>query len=112
MVGDTRHNILSTTSLTQSGWTFTQKNGCAMLVCEDTGLHSHEVVMFAGCPWVRLHPHARIDGKHESVDLSCSADSEGPVCRKLPRLSSNYSIGIKDTPHIILVVLNILGKEP
>ena len=27
LVGDARHNILSTTSLTQSGWTFTQKNG-------------------------------------------------------------------------------------
>ena len=80
LVGDTRYNILSTTSLTQSGWTFTQKNGSAMLVHEDTGLHSHEVVMFAGCPWVRLHPHAGIDSKHDSVDLSCSVDGEGPVC--------------------------------
>ena len=79
LVGDTRHNILSTTSLTQSGWTFIQKNGSAMLVHEDTGLHSNEVVMFAGCPWVRLHPHAGVDVRHDSIDLSCSVHGEGPV---------------------------------
>ena len=51
-----------------------------MLVHEETGLHSHEVVMFAGSPWIRLHPHAGIDSKHDLVDLSCSVDGEGPVC--------------------------------
>ena len=71
--------FLSTTSLTQSGWTFIQKNGSAMLVHEDTGLRSNEVVMFAGCPWVRLHPHAGVDVRHDSIDLSCSVHGEGPV---------------------------------
>ena len=80
LVGDTRHNILSTTSLTQSGWTFSQRKGLVSLMHEGTGMFAHEVVTFAGCPWIRLHPHAGIDKKHGFVDLSCAVESAGPVC--------------------------------
>ena len=80
LVGDTRHNILSTTSLAQSGWTFMQGKDNVRLVHEETGQVAHEICMFAGCPWIRLHPHSGIDVKHGEIDLSHDLKSDGPCC--------------------------------
>ena len=70
LVGETRHNILSTTTLCKSGWIFKQDVHGAALVHESSGLHAHEVTIFAGCPWVRLHPHSGLDTRHDEWTLS------------------------------------------
>ena len=70
LVGETRHNILSTTTLCKSGWSFSQGVDGAWLVHDASGFHAHEVTIFAGCPWVRLHPHAGLDTKHDEWTLS------------------------------------------
>ena len=80
LIGDTRRNILSTTSLTQSGWSFLQQGGRAVLTHDKSGCIAHEIVNFAGCPWVRLRPHSGLDRLHEEVDLSCAVEKEGSVC--------------------------------
>ena len=80
LVGDTRHNILSTTSLAQSGWTFMQGKDSVRLVHDETGQVAHEICMFAGCPWIRLHPHSGIDVKHSEIDLSHDLQTGGPCC--------------------------------
>ena len=69
LVGETRHNILSTTTLCRSGWIFKQDVHGAALVHESSGLHAHEVTIFAGCPWVRLHPHSGLDTRHDEWTL-------------------------------------------
>ena len=56
MVGNTNHNILSTTSLCQSGWSFSQWSDGAELRHVDSGLKVDSVVMHSGCPWVRMTP--------------------------------------------------------
>ena len=70
LVGETRHNILSTTTLCKSGWSFSQGVDGAWLVHDASGFYAHEVTIFAGCPWVRLHPHAGLDTKHDEWTLS------------------------------------------
>ena len=70
LVGETRHNILSTTTLCKLGWSFSQGVDGAWLVHDASGFHAHEVTIFAGCPWVRLHPHAGLDTKHDEWTLS------------------------------------------
>ena len=80
LVGETRHNILSTTALSQTGWTFSQKDGVAKLFHEKSGFQACEVVSFAGCPWVRLHPHSGLDRQHEEVKLSEEVSDFGNVC--------------------------------
>ena len=70
LVGETRHNILSTTTLCKSGWSFSQGVDGAWLVHDASGFHAHEVTIFAGCPWVRLHPHAGLDTRHDEWTLS------------------------------------------
>ena len=56
LVGSTRHNILSTTVLSRSGWTFQQSPSGSRLWHEDSGFEAAEVIDFCGCPWVKLHP--------------------------------------------------------
>ncbi|MCV6576782.1 MAG: hypothetical protein OIF58_13710, partial [Cohaesibacter sp.] len=56
MVGGTHHNILSTTALCRSGWTFTQWSDGAELRHDASGNVMGEVVMHTGCPWVRMYP--------------------------------------------------------
>ena len=70
LVGETRHNILSTTTLCKAGWSFSQGVDGAWLVHDASGFHAHEVTIFAGCPWVRLHPHAGLDTRHDEWTLS------------------------------------------
>lgn len=60
----------TTTALCKSGWIFKQDSSGASFVNESSGLHAHEVTIFAGCPWVRLHPHAGLDTQHEEWTLS------------------------------------------
>ena len=79
LIGETKHNILSTTSLSQSGWIFSQKDGQACLVHEASGARAKEVVSFSGCPWVRLHPHSGIDTCHEELPFASTLHESGPL---------------------------------
>ena len=56
LVGSIRHNILSITSLADSGWRFTQGPKGFDLFHEKLGMHCLDVAYFANCPWVRLYP--------------------------------------------------------
>ena len=80
LVGDTRHNILSTTSLAQSGWQFKHGRDGVSLTHEDSGDMACELAVFAGCPWIRLHPHSGLDHAHEEFDLSREDRSSGVFC--------------------------------
>ena len=79
LIGETKHNILSTTSLSQSGWIFSQKDGQACLIHEASGSRAKEVVSFSGCPWVRLHPHSGIDTCHEELPFASTLHESGPI---------------------------------
>ena len=70
LVGETRHSILSATTLCKSGWIFKQDVNGASLIHESSGLHAHEVTIFAGCPWIRLHPHSGLDTRHDEWTLA------------------------------------------
>ena len=54
MVGNTNHNILSTTALCRSGWQFSQWEGGAELKHSESGEVINEIVEHAGCPWIRM----------------------------------------------------------
>ena len=70
LVGDTRHNILSTTVLARSGWTFQQDSSGARLWNESTGVEAADVIVFSGCPWMKLHPDEQgVDSVGLSVDI-------------------------------------------
>ena len=56
MVGNTNHNILSTTALCRSGWQFSQWDGGAELKHSGSGGIVSEIVEHAGCPWLRMSP--------------------------------------------------------
>ena len=56
MVGNTNHNILSTTALCRSGWQFSQWEGGAELKHSESGEVINEIVEHAGCPWIRMSP--------------------------------------------------------
>ena len=58
MVGNTQHNILSTTALCRSGWTFSQWSDGAELKHDASGQVISGIVQHSGCPWVRLQPEA------------------------------------------------------
>ena len=58
MVGSTQHNILSTTALGRSGWSFSQWSGGAELKHDATGHVLSGIVQNSGCPWVKLQPQA------------------------------------------------------
>ena len=79
LIGETKHNILSTTSLSQSGWIFSQRDGQACLVHEASGARAKEVVSFSGCAWVRLHPHSGIDTCHEELSFAATLHESGPL---------------------------------
>ena len=56
MVGNTNHNILSTTALCRSGWQFSQWEGGAELKHCESGSVLAEIVEHSGCPWIRMMP--------------------------------------------------------
>ena len=72
LVGSIKHNILSITSLADSGWRFTQGPKGFDLFHEELGLHCLEVAYFANCPWVRLHPDTCQSSANRS-DLTMSS---------------------------------------
>ena len=71
-MGSIKHNILSITSLADSGWRFTQGPKGFDLFHEDLGLHCLEVAYFANCPWVRFHPDTCQSSAYRS-DLTMSS---------------------------------------
>ena len=84
LVGSIRHNILSITSLADSGWRFTQGPKGFDLFHEKRGMHCLDVAYFANCPWVRLHPDVGSSSAYRSDltvrnthDLSVAAVSGG-----------------------------------
>ena len=84
LVGSIRHNILSITSLADSGWRFTQVPKAFDLFHEKLGMHCLDVAYFANCPWVRLYPDVGSSSAYRSDltvsnthDLSVAAVSGG-----------------------------------
>ena len=71
LVGSIRHNILSITSLADSGWRFTQDPKGFDLFHEKVGMHCLDVAYFANCPWVRLYPDVGSSSAYRS-DLTVS----------------------------------------
>ena len=71
LVGSIRHNILSITSLADSGWRFTQGPKGFDLFHERLGMHCLDVAYFANCPWVRLYPDVGSSSAYKS-DLTVS----------------------------------------
>ena len=71
LVGSIRHNILSITSLADSGWRFTQGPKGFDLFHERLGMHCLDVAYFANCPWVRLYPDVGSSSAYRS-DLTVS----------------------------------------
>ena len=80
LVGDTRHNILSTTVLARSGWTFQQDSSGARLWNESTGLEAADVIVFSGCPWMKLYPEENVSKSGaDSVGLSVDVPEKGLI---------------------------------
>ena len=53
-IGQTAHNIISTTPLMKKGWTFVQSNSGSFLVHEPTKTFIGEVLYWGSCPWIRV----------------------------------------------------------
>ncbi|CAE7669829.1 unnamed protein product [Symbiodinium sp. CCMP2592] len=54
-IGDTNHNIISTTMLCHRGWTFSQSRE-GIHLASASGACAKEIVLFCNVPWVRLRP--------------------------------------------------------
>ena len=78
LVGSIRHNILSITSLADSGWRFTQGPKGFDLFHEKLGMHCLDVAYFANCPWVRLYPDVGSSSAYRS-DLTVSGTHDFSV---------------------------------
>ena len=74
LVGSIRHNILSITSLADSGWRFTQGPKGFDLFHEKLGLHCLDVAYFANCPWVRLYPDVGSSAGKSDLTVSDTRD--------------------------------------
>ena len=79
MVGNTQHNILSTTALCKSGWTFSQWSGGAELKHDATGHVISGIVQHSGCPWVKLQPEAWDSVKSVRFDEGSLGQDSGCV---------------------------------
>ena len=98
LVGDTRHNILSTTVLARSGWTFQQDSTGVRLWNEPTGFEAADVIEFGGCPWVKLHPDEDVGKKSlDSVRLSVDVPEKGLV-QPLSKAARNELEGASHNP--------------
>ena len=58
-VGQTAHNIISTTQLMKKGWTFVQSNSGSFLIHEPTKTFIGEVLYWGSCPWIRVSSDAK-----------------------------------------------------
>ena len=63
LAGNIQRNILSTTLLCESGWTFHQEPHSFSLV-HRSGVSLVDTCYFAGCPWFRLRPTQNSDSMH------------------------------------------------
>ena len=88
MVGGTHHNILSTTALCRSGWTFTQWGDGAELKHDASGNLMLEVVMHSGCPWVRMYPVTSVS----QVDSPAVDESFGSRVEKVVRFEHDVDL--------------------
>ena len=70
MVGNTNHNILSTTALCRSGWQFSQWDGGAELRHSATGDVLSEIIEHSGCPWVRMLPSSSVESSFDEPNMS------------------------------------------
>ena len=79
-VGDTNHNIISTTMLCFRSWSFSQ-NCAGIALATSAGLTAKEVTLFGDVPWLRLKPLLKPShGSSNEVELSLSSISaEGGV---------------------------------
>ena len=76
MVGNTNHNILSTTALCRSGWQFSQWEGGAELKHPESGEVINEIVEHAGCPWIRMSP---VPSTHEVSNVEPNVNKKSGV---------------------------------
>ena len=60
-VGQTAHNIISTTQLMKKGWTFVQSNSGSFLIHEPTKTFIGEVLYWGSCPWIRVSSDAPME---------------------------------------------------
>ena len=67
LVGNIQHNIISTNSLCQSGWEFSQGKDWFDVSNKISGERVSEIGYFAGCPWMKVYP---INDSHESSESS------------------------------------------
>ena len=58
-VGQTAHNIISTSQLMKKGWTFVQSNSGSFLIHEPTKIFIGEVLYWGSCPWIRVSSDAK-----------------------------------------------------
>ena len=69
-IGQTAHNIISTTQLMKKGWTFVQSNSGSFLVHEPTKTFIGEVLYWGSCPWIRVAS----DGQQAGVPKTRALD--------------------------------------
>ena len=79
-VGETQHNILSTTMLCFRGWTFAQDRDGLTLQAPG-GSIATEVTLFGNVPWLRLRPGKKEAGAVDSGSLSLTSVVVSPVTK-------------------------------
>ena len=79
-VGETQHNILSTTMLCIRGWTFAQDRDGLTLQAPG-GSIATEVTLFGNVPWLRLRPGKKEAGAVDSGSLSLTSVVVSPVTK-------------------------------
>ena len=83
-VGDTQHNILSTTMLCFRGWTFSQdRDGLTLLT--PGGQFAPEVTLYGNVPWLRLRPGKRCGGPvlDSGSPVSSGVTTVSPITRSV-----------------------------
>ena len=75
LVGDIRHNILSTTTLCKLGWEFCQRPDGFHVRDLKSGAVMSDTAYFAGCFWVHLRPEGGVKGNKKVSFSSASAVS-------------------------------------
>ena len=107
LVGNIRHNILSTSILCQSGWEFTQTGSSFSVRHVETGCEALETAYFAGCPWVRLRPDSQSFSSPSfpspslvvsQCDESCASPSLNPLSKAAQSELENHRLQ-GHTPH-------------
>ena len=112
LVGSIRHNILSITSLADSGWRFTQGPKGFDLFHEKLGMHCLDVAYFANCPWVRLYPDVGSSSAYRS-DLTVSNTHDFSVAAVSGGDDMNWHVtGDRDIFHSIRIAWSVPKVVP